>query len=105
MDGKPSKNPRYLQLRGDLEDGFKSHLADIGLRLYRQIPLDKPLCYPVDAILAGRRNNPPEPETGIRSLAVYNPSITRNCRNCSWIIFAASPASRPPPPGLVARAH
>ena len=73
VNGKPSKNPRYLQLREDLEDGFKNHLADIGLRLYRRIPLDKPLCYPVDAILAGRRNNPPEPEAGIRSLAVYNP--------------------------------
>ena len=73
VGGKPTKNPRYLQLRGDLEDGFKTHLADIGLRLYRHIPLDQPLCYPVDAILAGRRNNPPEPEAGIRSLAVYNP--------------------------------
>jgi hypothetical protein len=71
VNGKPSKNPRYLQLRGDMEDGFKNYLADIGMRLYRRIPLDKPLCYPVDAILAGRRNNPPEP--GIRPLAVYNP--------------------------------
>ncbi len=73
VDGKPSKNPRYLQLRDDLADPFKAHIADMGVRLYRRIPLDKPLCHPVDAILAGRRNNPPEPETGIRSLAVYNP--------------------------------
>ena len=29
------------------------------------------MCHPVDAVLTGRRNNPPEP--GIRSLAVYNP--------------------------------
>jgi hypothetical protein len=71
VNGKPSKNPRYLQLRGDMEDGFKNYLADTGLRLYRRIPLEKPLCFPVDAILAGRRNNPPEP--GIRPLAVYNP--------------------------------
>ncbi|MCA9012344.1 MAG: hypothetical protein KDB01_21485, partial [Planctomycetaceae bacterium] len=28
---------------------------------------------PVSAVLSGRRNNPPEPEKGIRSLAVYNP--------------------------------
>jgi hypothetical protein len=33
--------------------------------------LDQPICHPVDAVLAGRRNNPPEP--GIRPLAVYNP--------------------------------
>jgi hypothetical protein len=71
VDGKPSKNPRYLQLREDLEDGFKNYLADTGVRLYRRIPLGHPLCYPVDAILAGRRNNPPE--TGIRPLSVYNP--------------------------------
>jgi len=71
VNGKPSKNPRYLQLREDFEDGFKKYVADMGLRMFRRIPLDKPLCYPVDAILAGRRNNPPEP--GIRSLAVYNP--------------------------------
>jgi hypothetical protein len=73
VNGKPSKNPRYLQLRGDLEDGFKNYLADTGYRLYRRISLDQDLCYPVDAILAGRRNNPPEAEVGIRSLAVYNP--------------------------------
>ena len=30
-----------------------------------------PLCEPVNAVLTGRRNNPPEP--GIRPLAVYNP--------------------------------
>jgi hypothetical protein len=29
--------------------------------------------YPVNAVLAGRRNNPPDKEAGIRSLAVYNP--------------------------------
>ena len=28
---------------------------------------------PVDAVLAGRRNNPPEPAAGIRSLAVFSP--------------------------------
>lgn len=73
VDGKPSKNPRYLQLRDDLANPFKAHIAEMGVRLFRQIPLDQPLCYPVDAILAGRRNNPPEREAGIRSLAVYNP--------------------------------
>lgn len=71
VNGKPSKNPRYLQLREDLEDGFKNYVADIGYRLFRRVPLDKHLVHPVDAILAGRRNNPPEP--GIRPLAVYNP--------------------------------
>jgi hypothetical protein len=43
----------------------------MGTRLFRKIPLDKPVLYPVNAVLGGRRNNPPQP--GIRSLAVYNP--------------------------------
>jgi len=73
VNGKPSQNPRYLQLRADLEDGFKRYLAEMGMRLYRKLPLDQPLCYPVDAVLSGRRNNPPDPGKGIRSLAVYSP--------------------------------
>jgi hypothetical protein len=43
----------------------------MGARFHRKLPLGTPLCHPVDAVLAGRRNNPPEP--GIRALAVYNP--------------------------------
>ncbi|HEB97109.1 MAG TPA: hypothetical protein ENI96_11840 [Sedimenticola thiotaurini] len=71
VDGKPSKNPRYLQTRPDLVDPVRRYVADIGTRFHRKLPLDEPLCHPVDAVLTGRRNNPPEP--GIRPLAVYNP--------------------------------
>jgi hypothetical protein len=71
VDGKPSKNPRYLQIRPDLQRPFRTHVAQMGMRLSRRVPLDQPLLSPVDAVLTGRRNNPPEP--GIRSLAVFNP--------------------------------
>ncbi len=71
VDGKPSKNPRYLQTRPDLTDPVRKYVAELGARLHRKLPLGEPLCQPVDAVLAGRRNNPPEP--GIRPLAVYNP--------------------------------
>ena len=71
VDGKPTKNPRYLQIRADLMDHKPSYLSEMGMRLYRQTPLDQPLPTPVNAVLPGRRLNPPEP--GIRSLAVYNP--------------------------------
>jgi hypothetical protein len=71
VDGKPSKNPRYLQLRPDLDDPLGRYVAEIGARFNRRLPLDQVLCEPVNAVLAGRRNNPPEP--GIRPLAVYNP--------------------------------
>ncbi len=71
VDGKPSKNPRYLQLRPDLANPIRRHVAEIGARFSRKVPLDQPVCEPVNDVLVGRRNNPPEP--GIRPLAVYNP--------------------------------
>ena len=71
INGEPSKNPRYLQLRADLQQPMRTYIAEMGARLARQIPLDEPLITPVNAVLTGRRNNPPE--DGIRGLAVYNP--------------------------------
>jgi hypothetical protein len=73
IDGAPSKNPRYLQNRPDLMDPDKTHIARMGVRLYRAIPVDEPVHTPVNAVLFGRRNNPPDYERGIRPLAVYNP--------------------------------
>jgi hypothetical protein len=73
VDGKPSKNPRYLQPVPDLLNPLNKHLAEVGLRLARSMPPNKPVVTPVDAVLFGRRNNPPEAAAGIRSLAVFNP--------------------------------
>lgn len=71
VDGKPSKNPRYLQNRSTLELPEDVYVADMGCRLFRKLDAKDPVHYPVTAVLPGRRNNPPEP--GIRSLAVFNP--------------------------------
>ncbi len=71
VDGKPTKNPRYLETRADVVNPMRKYIADMGVRLHRKIPLEDKVIHPVDAVLAGRRNNPPEP--GIRPLAVYNP--------------------------------
>lgn len=73
IDGKPSKNPRYLQLRPDLARPVERYIAEMGARLARNLPLDAPVVFPVDAVLIGRRNNPPDVTAGIRNLAVYNP--------------------------------
>ncbi len=73
VGGKPSKNPRYLQHRPDLLNPQAAYLAEMAVRLHRHVPLNQPLHTPVDAILPGRRNNPPDPVSKIRSLAVYNP--------------------------------
>jgi hypothetical protein len=73
VNGVPSKNPRYLQDRNDLHDRRAEYLADIGIRLYRRVTNDRPVATPVNAVLPGRRNNPPDPAAGIRALAVYNP--------------------------------
>jgi len=71
VDGKPSKNPRYLQIRPDLLAPQGVHLAEMATRLKRRVPTSSPVLNPVLAVLPGRRNNPPEP--GIRPLAVFNP--------------------------------
>jgi phosphoenolpyruvate carboxykinase (diphosphate) len=71
VDGKPSKNVRYLQDRQDMVNPKQKYIAEMGIRLYRRIPQSQPLPFPVHSVLPGRRNNPPEP--GIRALAVYNP--------------------------------
>ncbi|MBN1299864.1 MAG: hypothetical protein JW995_01510 [Melioribacteraceae bacterium] len=71
VDGSPSKNMRYLQNRPDIVNPRDKYLAEIGVRLYRKVPLNKPVYFPVNAVLPGRRNNPPD--KGIRPLAVYNP--------------------------------
>ena len=71
VNGAPSKNPRYLQTRLDIANPLRKYVADVSTRMHRKMPLSQPICHPVDAVLTGRRNNPPEP--GIRALAVYNP--------------------------------
>jgi phosphoenolpyruvate carboxykinase (diphosphate) len=71
VGGKPSKNPRYLQRRPDLVNPRDAHLAEVGARLSRSIPPGMALHRPVNAVLPGRRNNPPEGD--IRPLAVFNP--------------------------------
>ena len=71
VDGKPSKNPRYLQRRPDLADPCALRRMELAQRLARRLPPDRPLHVPVRAILAGRRNNAAEDK--IRSLACYGP--------------------------------
>ncbi|MDD5391720.1 MAG: hypothetical protein PHE17_01740 [Thiothrix sp.] len=71
VNGKPSQNPRYLQIRPDLQQPLRKYVAEMGARFLRRVPLNQPLMTPVDAVLTGRRNNPPE--KGIRPLAVFNP--------------------------------
>ncbi len=73
VGGVPTKNPRYLQDRPDLVHPMDRYVAEMGTRLFRAIPADQPVHIPVTAVLSGRRNNPPEPEKGIRGLAVHNP--------------------------------
>ncbi|PVX49918.1 hypothetical protein C7377_1557 [Balneicella halophila] len=72
-DGSRSTNPRYLQVRPDLVDPLEEYMTDTSVRFSKKIPCGTPVKIGVDAVLAGRRNNPAEPEKGIRPLAVYNP--------------------------------
>jgi hypothetical protein len=71
VNGVPTKNPRYLQNRSSLENPQAVHVAEMGARLKRKLTSDEPVLFPVNGLLPGRRNNPPEGP--IRSLAVFNP--------------------------------
>ncbi|GHC10414.1 hypothetical protein [Cerasicoccus arenae] len=71
VDGAPTKNPRYLQDRDDLVDPRNFYLGEVGVRLFRRIGEEQGVPMPVNAVLPGRRNNPPQ--DGVRSLAVFNP--------------------------------
>ena len=55
VNGAPSTNPRYLQQRPDLANPRDSYLAEIAARLAREIPAERPVYQPVNAVLAGRQ--------------------------------------------------
>ena len=73
VDGKPSKNPRYLQDRPDLTNARNTYLAELGARLFRRVPVTQPVVVAVNAVLPGRRNNPPDEKSKARPLAVHGP--------------------------------
>ncbi len=73
VNGKPSLNPRYLQKRPDLVAPRAAYLARIAARLERDIPASRPVHFPVTAVLAGRKNSPPDAAAGLPPLAVYAP--------------------------------
>lgn len=73
VDGKPSKNPRYLQVRPDFANARDTYLAQTAARLYRGIDSNAPLHFPVNAVLSGRRGSPADPAINLPPLAVYNP--------------------------------
>lgn len=71
VDGRPSKNPRYLQLRPDLADPVGTLAAMTAVRLRDGQSLDSEVPMAVDVIAAGRRNNPPE--QGVPALCAFSP--------------------------------
>jgi hypothetical protein len=73
VNGKRSTNPRYLQARPDLLNPRDPYVAEIAARLVREIPAERPVWLPVNAVMAGRRNNPADPAISLPPLAVYNP--------------------------------
>jgi hypothetical protein len=73
VNGKPTPNVRYLQKRPDMENTRAKYIAEMGTRLFRKVPLTESVTFPVNAVLPGRRNNPPDKGKNISALAVYNP--------------------------------
>jgi hypothetical protein len=73
VDGKPSLNVRYLQLRPDIVNPVMRYLSEASTRLARGLRADQTVHFPVNSVLPGRRNNPQDSAAGIRPLAIYNP--------------------------------
>lgn len=71
VDGKPSKNPRYLQLRPDLADPKGTAAAMTALRIAAGSPMSASVPAEVDVVVAGRRNN--APDDGVPALCAYGP--------------------------------
>jgi hypothetical protein len=71
IEGRRTKNPRYLQVRPDLTRPLDRYVAEMGARLNRRLPLHAQVLFPVISVLSGRRNN--RPEDGVRPLCVYGP--------------------------------
>lgn len=71
VDGKQTKNPRYLQVRPDLASPLGAYVGELTARLHRKLSSKDPVYAPVTVLVPGRRNNPPE--KGVRPLAVFNP--------------------------------
>jgi phosphoenolpyruvate carboxykinase (diphosphate) len=71
VDGKPSKNPRYLQVRPDLADPVATATAQAARRIGLGLSVREPLPFEVDVIAAGRRNNPPG--EGVPALCAFSP--------------------------------
>jgi len=71
VDGKPSKNPRYLQRRPDIVRAEETAVGNLASHLVRGLPMDAPLPLPVDIVAAGRRNNPADAE--VPPLCAFGP--------------------------------
>lgn len=76
VNGKPTANPRYLQVRTDFDEPRARRVAQVAACLRRRIEVTRPASFPVNGVLPGRRNNPPDhlaDGTYIKPLAVFNP--------------------------------
>jgi hypothetical protein len=73
VNGIPSQNPRYLQIRPDFIQPIDKYMAETCSRIYRKIPSTSPLHLPVNVVLPGRRNNPADKKNNVPPLAIYNP--------------------------------
>ncbi|PCJ60021.1 MAG: hypothetical protein COA79_09450 [Planctomycetota bacterium] len=73
VNGQHTKNVRYLQTRQDIVTPVKKYIAEMGLRLQRNVPENEKPDIAVESVLPGRRLNPSEPDGSVRNLAVFNP--------------------------------
>ncbi len=89
VNGVRSQNPRYLQNRPDLEQPRQWYLAEVGARLFRRVPLDSEVPFPVNSVLPGR---PTIPRTTIGGFGRWPFTTQFTIRNCPSYSWSSSPA-------------
>ncbi len=73
VNGVRTKNPRYLQVRPDIENEKGNYVAEVAARLFRRLGPADPAHFPVTSVLPGHRNNPADSDNNIRALCPFNP--------------------------------
>ena len=87
VGGKPTKNPRYLQIRPDLARPRDRYVAEMGARLSRRLPLHAAGALPGDQRALGPAEQPARAPASGRSASTAR-STTRSCPSCSWTTSA-----------------
>lgn len=88
VDGKPSLNVRYLQLRPDIVNPVTRYISEVSTRLVRGLGTGQSVYFPVNAVLPVVATIRPIVPLESGRWRFIIPSIIRSYLSCLWISFA-----------------